>query len=73
MRKLLLWITRYVFLEDLICVLAVMTLVNINWVIIHLKYGLARIITIQGMIYFFLVGARYDLLVSAESCTFEFH
>ncbi|KAL0323425.1 UNVERIFIED_CONTAM: Phospholipase D zeta 1 [Sesamum angustifolium] len=50
MKKLLLWITRYVLLEDLICALAVMTPVNIRWVIIRLKYGLARTITIQDLL-----------------------
>lgn len=49
MKKLSLQITRYVSLEDLICALVVMILVNIKLVIIPLYYGLARIITIQGV------------------------
>lgn len=50
MKKLSLLTIRFALLEDWTCALAVMTHLNTKWVIVHLLYGLEKIIIIQGVL-----------------------
>lgn len=50
MKKLSLLTIRFALSEDWICALAVMTHLNTKWVIVHLLYGLEKIIIIQGVL-----------------------
>lgn len=50
MKKLSLLTIRFALSEDWTCALAVMTHLNTKWVIVHLLYGLEKIIIIQGVL-----------------------